>query len=51
MHELLYINTAQDYQDELFKLKEEFEKYKTRAQLVLKGKGKKVIYVMYSLLY
>ena len=32
----------QEYQQELFQLKEEFERYKTRAQSVLKNRGNKV---------
>jgi hypothetical protein len=31
---------AQDYQDEITQLKEEFERYKMRAQNVLRSKGK-----------
>ncbi len=32
----------QDYQQELYQLKDEFERYKTRAQSVLKNRGNKV---------
>lgn len=38
----------QEYQQELFQLKEEFERYKTRAQSVLKTRGNKVCTVALS---
>ena len=38
----LRMDFLQEYQQELFQLKEEFERYKTRAQSVLKNRGNKV---------
>ena len=38
----LFLPYSQDFQQELYQLKDEFERYKMRAQSVLRSKGNKV---------